>query len=134
MIDLKLKEKSKDAFKAVRKALVADIHTTGSTFLGYDEYGKAQFDNTHTPMGSFVYRLKKHNAQDPSVVPQIVDLLAKDRDFISLINDIDVIVPIPPSKKIRVIQPTIAVAQEISNRFNKPNAKRFYFIFKYRAS
>jgi len=125
MIDLKTKDKSKAAFKDARKALVTDVHTTSSTFLGYDEYGKPKFDNTYTPMGNFVNRLKRHNAQDPSAIPQIVDLLAKDGDFISLINDIDVIVPIPPSRKIRAIQPTIAVAQEMSNRFNKLMQKDF---------
>jgi len=125
VIDLKTKDKSRNAFKDARKALVTDIHTTSSTFLGYDEYGKPEFNNTYTPMGSFVNRLKKHNAQDFSVVPQIVDLLAKNETFISLINDIDVIVPIPPSKKIRAIQPTVAVAQEMSKRFNKPMQKDF---------
>jgi predicted amidophosphoribosyltransferase len=126
MIDLKVKDKSKAAFKAARRALVSDIYTVSSTFLGYDEEnGRPQFDNTYSTMGGFVCRLKKHNAQDPSVIPQIVDLLEKDKDFLSLITDIDVIVPIPPSKKIRAIQPTIAVAQEMSNRFNKPMQKDF---------
>jgi predicted amidophosphoribosyltransferase len=119
MIDLKMKDKSKAAFRDARRALVSDIYTVSSTRLGYDEYGRPQFNNTYTPMGGFVCRLKKHNAQDPSVIPQIIDLLEKDKDFLNLIADIDVIVPIPPSKRNRAIQPTIVVAQEISNRFNK---------------
>jgi len=120
-----MKDKSRAAFKDAHKALVTDIHTTSSTFLGYDEYGKLEFNNTYTQMGNFVNRLKRHNAQDPSVIPQIVDLLAKNEIFISLINDIDVIVSIPPSRKIRAIQPTVAVAQEMSKRFNKPMQKDF---------
>jgi len=126
MIDLKTKEKSKAAFKNARRALVADVHTFSSIFMGYDEEtGRPQFDTKRPPMGEFVYKLKSCYTQDATVIPKIVDLLEKENEFIDLINDIDFIVPIPPSKKNRAVQPTIAVAEEISKRFGKPTKKDF---------
>jgi hypothetical protein len=35
-----------------------DVHTTGSTFLGHNEYGHPVFDTGRSPIGELVYRLK----------------------------------------------------------------------------
>jgi hypothetical protein len=35
-----------------------DVHTRGSTFLGYDQYGHARFDTMRSPVGELLYRLK----------------------------------------------------------------------------
>jgi competence protein ComFC len=35
-----------------------DVHSTGSTFLGYDEFGHPVFDTMRTEVGELLYRLK----------------------------------------------------------------------------
>jgi hypothetical protein len=37
---------------------VLDLHSTGSEFFGYDEYGHEQFDTRRTEVGELLYRLK----------------------------------------------------------------------------
>lgn len=34
-----------------------DRHTTSSTFLGYNEYGHAQYDTTRSGLGELLYQL-----------------------------------------------------------------------------
>jgi competence protein ComFC len=83
-----------------------DLHTTASTYLGVNEFGHDQYDNTRSPMGELLYSLKYRS--DASAVPKIVELL----DGISGIEKFDFLVPIPPTNKNRRLQPveTIAVA------------------------
>jgi hypothetical protein len=35
-----------------------DLHTTGSTLLGYDAFGNPQFDTSRIPLGELLYQLK----------------------------------------------------------------------------
>ncbi|HEY8749953.1 MAG TPA: hypothetical protein VIM11_18360 [Tepidisphaeraceae bacterium] len=35
-----------------------DLHTISSTFLGYNEYGHAQYDTTRSTLGELLYQLK----------------------------------------------------------------------------
>ncbi len=34
------------------------MHTISSTFLGYNEYGHAQYDTTRSTLGELLYQLK----------------------------------------------------------------------------
>ena len=34
------------------------VHSTGSEFLGYDQYGHEQFDTKRTEVGELLYRVK----------------------------------------------------------------------------
>jgi competence protein ComFC len=49
---------------------VLDLHSTGSEFLGYDEYGHEQFDTRRTEVGDLLYRLKYRN--DLSALEEII--------------------------------------------------------------
>ena len=97
---------------------VLDLHSTGSEFLGYDEYGHEQFDTRRTDVGDLLYRLKYRN--DPSALDEIGTVAEK---FIrSWSIQFDVIVPAPPTRTRRV-QPLHQIADELSRRFNVPVVK-----------
>ena len=90
-----------------------DLHSTGSEFLGYDEYGREQFDTRRTEMGELLYRLKYRN--DASAVEEIGAVAEK---FIrSWRITFDVIVPAPPTRTRRV-QPLHQIADELARRFD----------------
>lgn len=38
-----------------------DMHTGSSVLIGYDEYGRAQFETTYSEIGVLLNRLKYHN-------------------------------------------------------------------------
>ena len=48
---------------------VLDLHSTGSEFLGHDEFGREQFDTHRTEVGELLYRLKYRN--DASALEEI---------------------------------------------------------------
>lgn len=87
-----------------------DLHTVSSTHLGTDEFGHDRFDNTRSKMGELVYQLKYKG--DASKVQEIVTLL----DDIKGIETFDFIVPIPPTKKNRPIDPVTLIAEALGAR------------------
>jgi len=90
------------------------LHTLSSEFLGYDAYGHADFATKRSELGELLYKLK--NKSDKSVINDIVDIVV---NFIKLewkiSGNIEGIVPIPPSKTVRVLQPVIELAKGISS-------------------
>jgi competence protein ComFC len=97
---------------------VLDLHSTGSEFLGYDEYGHEQFDTRRTEVGELLYRLKYRN--DASALEEIGNVAAT---FIRIWHiEFDVIVPVP-STRTRRIQPLYQIADEFSRRFDVPVVK-----------
>ena len=97
---------------------VLDLHSTGSEFLGYDEYGHEQFNTRRTEVGELLYRLKYRN--DASAIEEIGTIAEK---FIRTWRiKFDVIVPAPPTRTRRV-QPLHQIAAELARRFNAPLVK-----------
>jgi competence protein ComFC len=98
-----------------RNGFTLDVHTTSSEFLGYDEYGHAQFDSKRSELGELLYRLKFR--QDKGVIPEIVEAVGI---FIeSYLPKIDLIIPVPPSTP-RPEQPVILLARAIGERIKIP--------------
>src|SRR3954452_16941712 len=97
---------------------VLDLHSTGSEFIGYDEYGHEQFDTRRTEVGELLYRLKYR--LDASALEEIGNVSEK---FIrSWRVTFDVIVPAPPTRTRRV-QPLHQIADELARRFSVPVVK-----------
>lgn len=100
-----------------QEGFALDIHTISSTFLGYDEYGHEVFETQRSPIGELLYKLKYKS--DKTAIKEIV---AAASSF--LVNDwkisIDAIVPVPPSKTNRPIQPVIVIAKGISTSLQIP--------------
>jgi len=97
-----------------RKGLAFDLHTVSSVYLGPDEYGHEQFENTRSDIGEMVYQLKYK--QDRSVVPAIVDLLSKLRGY----EKFDFLIPVPPSTKDRALDPVREVTEALGRKFDVP--------------
>lgn len=94
-----------------KQGFALDVHTTGSTFIGHNEYGHPEFDTTRSPLGELLYQLKYK--RDASVIGEIVDTVA---EFIkgSKIR-IDAIVPVPASN-VRSVQPVIQIANALGKK------------------
>ncbi len=92
-----------------------DDHIRSSEFVGYNEYGHAQFESTRTELGELLYRLKYRG--DQSAVAPIAQAAV---DFVREWSpDIDVIVPTPPSKT-RAVQPLFQIADEVGRLLSLP--------------
>ena len=89
------------------KGLAFDIHILASTYLGPNEYGHAQFENTRSDIGELVYQLKYRN--DKTAIPKIVELLKA----LGGIEKFDAIIPVPSSKKKRPYQPVDEIAKAL---------------------
>jgi competence protein ComFC len=90
-----------------------DLHTTSSTFLGYDGYGHPQFETVRSELGELLYKLKYR--ADPSAVDSIAETAAEFLTKEWRVN-VDLIVPVPPSDTGRKRQPVLEVARAISDR------------------
>jgi len=93
--------------------LAFDLHITGSIYLGVDDQGHKQFDNTRSEMGELVYQLKYGG--DQSTVPKIIELLKG----IEGLETLDVIIPVPSSQT-RAFQPVDVIAQALGNQRGVP--------------
>jgi len=86
-----------------------DFHTAGSQCLGDDAYGHPQFETTRTPIGELLYKLKY--LSDRSTVEALCQTAA---EFIEGRGwDLNLIVPVPPSRSRRRFQPVRVLAKEI---------------------
>jgi hypothetical protein len=80
---------------------VLDLHVESSDFIGYDEFGHAQYDTKRTELGELVYRLKYK--RDTTVLDEIVQIISSFSSF----KTIDVIIPVPPSNISKEFQPVV---------------------------
>jgi predicted amidophosphoribosyltransferase len=100
-----------------REGFALDYHTVGSTYLGDDEFGHPIFDTQRTELGELLYRLKYRS--DNSVVDEIVLIVVT---FITSWNPgIDIIVPVPPTRSGRSLQPVLTLAEALSKKLSIPN-------------
>lgn len=93
-----------------KRGLAFDVHTLSSTYLGVDEYGHEQWENTRSDMGELLYRLKYRSEIDKS--REIASLL----DRIKGIESMDCIVPVPSTNQQRPIQPVLEIARALGER------------------
>ena len=92
-----------------------DMHIRSSEFVGYNEYGHAQFESARTELGELLYRLK-YKGDRSSIAP----IAQAAFDFVCGWNPgIDVVVPTPPSKS-RAVQPLFQIADELGRLLGLP--------------
>jgi len=72
------------------EGIVLDNHMLKSVFLGYDENGKEQFENTRTEIGELIYKFKYQ--KDKSCLPRTMDLIRDILDKWNLKEKIDITV------------------------------------------
>lgn len=94
-----------------------DIHTTGSVYLGVNEYGHDVYDTTRSEVGELLYRLKYR--ADLKAAEELVAVAAT---YIGPnAANFDVMVPVPPSG-VRAVQPVITLANGIGAALKIPVA------------
>lgn len=86
-----------------------DLHTLSSVYIGDNEFGHPQFDNTYSEMGKLVHQLKYEN--DREAVSRIVELL----NNVDGIENFDFLIP-APSSNIRPQQPVDLIAEALGAR------------------
>ncbi len=94
-----------------RQGYVLDFHTLSSEFLGYDEYGRPQFETKRTEIGELLYRLKYKS--DRSACASLVEAAAQFLESRRLA--LDYVLPVPPSKP-RVFQPVLEIAKGVGTQ------------------
>ena len=88
-----------------------DTHTISSEFLGYDPQGNPQFDTVRSEIGETLFQCKYRG--DRGACEILADVAA---EFVrSRKLDVDVVVPIPPSK-VRSFQPLDRIASGLAAR------------------
>ncbi len=98
-----------------KQGFALDVHTTSSTFVGHNEYGRPEFATTRSPLGELLYRLKYQ--RDPTVIEEIVNTVA---GFIKTSEiGIDALVPMPPSH-VRSAQPVLQIANALGKKLGVP--------------
>jgi competence protein ComFC len=97
---------------------VLDVHSTGSTFLGYDEYGHTVFETLRTDVGELLYRLKYRG--DATALREIG--VVAEAFLRRWRVRFDAIVAVPPTRG-RRIQPVFQIADELARRFAVPRLK-----------
>jgi len=97
---------------------VLDLHTSASTYLGDDELGHPQFATQRTEIGELLFKLKYRN--DEGVIAELTD--AAEAFLRSWRSDFSVIVPVPPTRTYRVLQPVLRLASEVGTRLGLPVA------------
>jgi competence protein ComFC len=102
---------------AWRRGWTLDVHTTSSEFLGYDQYGNAQFDTKRSPLGELLYLLKYRGQQTAAQVADVMTDFFNDKP--NTLARIDVIVPMP-SSTVRSVQPVVSIAKRLGKKLNKP--------------
>ena len=87
-------------------------HTLSSEFLGHDSFGNPQFDTKRSELGELVFRLKNRNDKNTldSIADTAVQFLGGWRPGVELI------VPMPPSRKRTAFQPVDEIALAIGVR------------------
>jgi len=93
-----------------KRGLAFDVHTLSSTYLGVNDFGYDQWENTRSEIGELLYQLKYR--ADPRKVRKIVMLL----DKIKGIESMDHLIPVPSTNKHRRVQPVVEIARALGER------------------
>lgn len=89
-----------------------DVHTIKSTFLGNDPYNNPIFNTERSELGELLYGYKYSGKHDylSVIVETVADFMNSNANY----KNIDLIMPVPPTKK-RRHQPTKEIAEAVAN-------------------
>src|SRR3990172_12542143 len=97
---------------------VLDLHSTGSTYIGDNEFGHPQFETHRTEIGELLFRLKYRSDETA-----LVELVEAASSFIrKWAVKPSIIVPVPPTRAYRKLQPVARLAEELGARLKIPTA------------
>lgn len=93
-----------------------DKHTLNSHCTGYNMWGYPVFDTTYSEVGECVNKLKYRG--DFSQIKTLADISTDFLNTWNVVDEIDLIIPAPPSKK-RDIQPVFLLVEDIAKNLKK---------------
>jgi len=97
---------------------VLDLHSTGSTYIGDNEFGHPQFETHRTEMGELLFRLKYRS--DETAVNELVEAASS---FIrKWAVKPSIIITVPLTKAYRKLQPVARLADGLGARLKIPVA------------
>lgn len=97
---------------------VLDLHSTGSTYIGDNEFGHPQFETHRTEIGELLFRLKYRSDETA-----LMGLVEAASSFIrKWAVKPSIIVPVPPTRAYRKLQPVTRLAEELGTRLKIPVA------------
>lgn len=100
-----------------KEGYALDIHTIRSIYIGEDCFGCPQFDTTYSEIGKCLNKIKYWGEYS-----RISDLIDVAKEFIvndwKILNNIDLILAVPPSKK-RDIQPLFLMVEQLGEVLKK---------------
>jgi predicted amidophosphoribosyltransferase len=95
-----------------------DYHVLSSTYTGEDVFGHPQYETIRTPIGKALYQFKYRN--NYNAIKDIMELTKPFLDQWDALHNIDVILPVPPSKKTRLYQPVFEITRAIAEYVKIP--------------
>ena len=93
-----------------------DYHSISSEYVGDDPYGNARFQTERTVLGQFMYELKYKG--NTLCIDKMIDLIGPFLKKWLQSKNIDVVLPVPPSKLDRYYQPVFGVSKAIEDYLN----------------
>ena len=97
---------------------VLDLHSTGSTYIGDNEFGHPQFETHRTEIGELLFRLKYRS--DETAVNELVEAASS---FIrKWAVKPSIIITVPLTKAYRKLQPVARLADGLGARLKIPVA------------
>ena len=95
-----------------------DLHSTGSTYIGDNEFGHPQFETHRTEIGELLFRLKYRS--DETAAKELVEAASS---FIrKWAVKPSIIVPVPPTRAYRKLQPVARLADGLGAGLKIPVA------------
>ena len=102
--------KPRKIYGAWADGYVLDLHSTGSTYVGDNEFGHPQFVTHRTELGELLFQLKYRS--DGAVIKELVS--AAHAFIRSWGVNISAIVPVPATRTYRTIQPVVRWTKPLS--------------------
>jgi len=91
-----------------------DKHIISSTFIGTDIYGHDIYDTTRSELGELLYYFKYRGKYEN--LDKIIEAIKPFLDEWCIINTIDIVLPVPPTK-VRNYQPATEIAYAIAENY-----------------
>lgn len=101
-----------------------DKHTISSEYVGEDAFGNKQFKTVYSPIGELLYKIKYNGHHDTS--ENILELAKPFLDEWLKNKNIDIILPVPPTKR-RDIQPINIIVETVAKNYNIPYSTEILF-------
>ena len=96
-----------------------DAYISGTTFLGFDDFGHPDYDTQRSEMGELLFRLKYR--ADKSALKEILDVTTDHlKNKWKVAEDLHGIVPVPPADTDRDFQPVMEIARGLGTRMEIP--------------